>query len=137
VKPVNCTRADSDLLDRIPLEQYQKRGNSEKAQEIAREIVLMRERSAEKSEGYEYCRKGVSAFLNTSTLELNRFILRTMSVGLELMAFDDGVERSQAAVPSRPATVRRAISPRTSLTLQITHDGLDRGSSLQEPDPVE
>lgn len=135
---------------------YQKRGDSAKAQETAREIVLIRERLAEKSikqdsrpgaaeqaekrrlteqidgilkeiyetndlegiqtigssrlveslhadrcliirlgtnqekaKGFEYCRKGVSASLNTSTLELNRFILRTMSVGLDPMAFDD------------------------------------------------
>jgi diguanylate cyclase (GGDEF)-like protein len=137
-------------------ELYQKRRDSEKAQEIAREIVLLRERLAEKSmkdesrpgaaeqaekrklteqidgilkeiyetndlegiqtigssrlveslhadrcliirlgtnhekaKGFEYSRKGVSAFLNASTLELNRFILRTISVGLEPMVFDD------------------------------------------------
>ena len=135
---------------------YQKRGDSAGAQDIAREIALLRERLAEKSvkqdsrpgaieqaekrrlteqidgilkeiyetkdlegiqaiaasrlveslhadrcliirlgtnqekaKGFEYCRKGVSASLNTSTLELNRFILRTMSVGLEPMVFDD------------------------------------------------
>jgi len=137
-------------------ELYQKRGDSAKAQDIAREIVLLRERLAEKSikedsrpaaaeqaekrkltekidgilkeiyetndlegiqtiaaarlveslhadrcliirlgtnqekaKGFEYCRKGIAASLNATTLDLNRFILRTMSVGLEPMVFDD------------------------------------------------
>jgi diguanylate cyclase (GGDEF)-like protein len=140
-------------------EVYQKRGDSARAQEIAREIVLLRERLAEKSlkqdsrpgaaeqaekrklteqidgilkeiyetndlegiqtiaasrlveslhadrcliirlgtnqekaKGFEYCRKGVSTSLNTSTLDLNRFILRTISVGLEPMVFDDAAK---------------------------------------------
>jgi diguanylate cyclase (GGDEF)-like protein len=141
-------------------ELYQRRGDSAKAHEIAREIALLRDRLAEKSfeqdsrlragehrkltekidgilkeiyetndlegiqsiaasrlveslhadrcliirlgshqeqaKGCEYCRKGISASLNTRTVhrtvQLNRLILTTMSVGPEPMVIDDATK---------------------------------------------
>ena len=52
-------------------------------------LIIRLRTNQEKAKCFEYCRKGIPASLNTKTLELNRFILRTVSVGLEPMVFDD------------------------------------------------
>jgi diguanylate cyclase (GGDEF)-like protein len=52
-------------------------------------LIIRLATNQEKAKGFEYCRKEVSGSLNASTLELNRFILRTMSAGLEPVVCED------------------------------------------------
>jgi len=52
-------------------------------------LIIRLATNQEKAKGFEYCRKGIAASLNTDALALNRSILREMSVGLEPKIYDD------------------------------------------------